>query len=148
MASRILNCIAVAAIATFSHCTPDRGEDPIPYVPFSEILINLNLPAYVALKTNGGSMTIDGGVRGIILYRVDATTYLAYERNCSFQPYEACSTVDVHISNLYMFDPCCGSSFEFSDGYPLGGAAWRPLRQYRTSVNAELLTITDEIVNQ
>ena len=93
-------------------------------------------------------MTIDGGVRGIILYRVDATTYLAYERNCSFQPNEACSTVDVHISKLYMFDSCCGSSFDFPNGFPLGGAAWRPLRQYRTRVNAEMLSITDEIVGE
>lgn len=147
MAPSKLICIAVAAIATLSRCAPDPGDDPIPYVPFSEIFINLNLPAYVALKTNGGSMTIDGGVRGIILYRVDATTYLAYERNCSFQPNEACSTVDIHLSNLYMFDSCCGSSFNFSDGFPLGGVAWRPLRQYKTSVNAELLSITDEIVN-
>lgn len=147
MTSRILNCLLLIAIGAFSHCSPDPGDDPIPYVPFSEILINLNLPAYVALKTNGGSMTIDGGVRGIILYRVDATTYLAYERNCSFQPNEACSTVDVHISNLYMFDACCGSSFDFANGFALGGPAWRPLRQYRTSVNSELLSITDEIVN-
>lgn len=147
MASRILNGILVATIATFSQCAPDPGDDPIPYVPFSEILINLNLPAYIALKTDGASMTIDGGVRGIILYRVNATTYLAYERNCSFRPNEACATVDIHISNLYMYDPCCGSSFNFADGYPLGGTAWQPLRQYRTRVNSELLSITDEIVN-
>lgn len=148
MTSRFLRGLIVVVMATFSQCAPDPGDDPIPYVPFSEILINLNLPAYIALKTDGASMTIDGGVRGIILYRVNATTYLAYERNCSFRPNEACATVDVHISNLYMYDPCCGSSFNFADGYPLGGTAWRPLRQYRTSVNSELLSITDEIVNQ
>lgn len=147
MLLRPLNCLLVAAIATLSHCSSDPGDDAIPYVPFSEIVINLNLPAYTALKTDGGAMTIEGGVRGIILYRVNAGTYLAYERNCSFQPNEACSTVDVHISNLYMFDSCCGSYFDFADGYPLGGPAWRPLRRYHTSVNSELLSITDEIVN-
>jgi hypothetical protein len=144
---RIINCFALlATMAAFSGCTPDPGDDPIPYIPFSEIVINLNLPAYVALKTDGGAMPVEGGVRGIILYRENATTYRAFERNCSFQPAEACATVDIHISTLYMFDSCCESSFSFRDGYPLGGIAWRPLRQYRTSVNSELLTITDEIL--
>jgi nitrite reductase/ring-hydroxylating ferredoxin subunit len=148
MADRIARYFVLACLILFSGCTPDPGDDPIPFVPFSEIYINLNLPEYVSLKFDGGSMPIDGGVRGLILYRVNATTYYAYERNCSFQPNEACATVDIHISQLYMFDPCCGSSFSFSDGSPIGGLAWRPLRRYRTRVDAEILTITDEIVGQ
>lgn len=138
--------ITVVLIALAFGCAPDPGDDAIPYLPFSEIVINLNLPDYTALKTDGGYKLIDGGVRGIILYRVNATTYLAYERNCSFQPSEACATVDVHISGLYMYDPCCGSSFSFANGSPIGGVAWRPLRRYRTTLNSEILSITDEIV--
>lgn len=148
MAVRIVRSLILAGLIFVGSCSPDPGDDPIPFVPFSEIYINLNLPEYVALKFDGGSMPIDGGVRGIILYRVNATTYIAYERNCSFQPNEACATVDVHISQLYMFDPCCGSTFSFADGSPLGGVAWRPLHRYRTKVDAEILTITDEIVGQ
>jgi nitrite reductase/ring-hydroxylating ferredoxin subunit len=147
MDGRILKCFLLfTGLAAVIRCVPDPGDDPIPYLPFSEIVINLNLPAYTVLKTDGGSMTIDGGVRGIILYRQNTTTYLAYERNCSFQPTEACATVDIDISTLYMFDPCCGSSFSFANGSPIGGVAWRPLRRYKTSLNAEMLTITDEIV--
>ncbi len=148
MTARIARYFALACLIIFGGCAPDPGDDPIPFVPFSEIYINLSLPAYVPLKLDGGSMPIDGGVRGIILYRVDADTYLAYERNCSFQPNEACATVDIHISQLYMFDPCCGSTFSFANGTPLGGVAWRPLRRYRTQVNSEILTITDEIVGE
>jgi nitrite reductase/ring-hydroxylating ferredoxin subunit len=145
MIVRLARYVVLVSLVISGGCAPDPGDDPIPFVPFSEIYINLSLPEYVPLKLDGGSMPIDGGVRGIILYRVDANTYLAYERNCSFQPNEACATVDIHISQLYMFDPCCGSSFSFTDGSPLGGVAWRPLRRYRTDVNSEILTITDEI---
>jgi len=45
-----------------------------------------------------------------------------------------------------MIDPCCNSQFNFSNGNPQGGAASRPLRKYRTTVLANTLTITDEIV--
>lgn len=130
-------------------CSPDRGDDPIPFVPFSPIVLNLNLPEYIALKSNGGFKELSssvGGVQGIIVYRVDASTYRAYERNCSYQPNDACVTVSAHSSGLYMVDPCCGSTFSFSDGSPLGTPAWRPLRQYQTSVLNSELSITDEIV--
>ena len=83
-------------------CTPDLSDDPIPIVPFAAITINLNLPEYFILKTDGGSKPIDGGVRGIILHRINATTYVAYEQNCSYQPNSACATVEVHASTLFM----------------------------------------------
>ncbi|MFZ6012485.1 MAG: hypothetical protein ACOYXT_19235, partial [Bacteroidota bacterium] len=89
----------------------------------------------------------EGGVQGIIVYRINASSYVAYERNCSYHPNDACVTVEVHPSNLYMYDPCCSSSFDFSTGQPTGGPAWRPLRQYETSLSGSNLTITDEIIN-
>lgn len=127
-------------------CEPEMVDDPIPYQPFSTITINLNLPEYTSLRTDGGFQYLnDGGVRGIILYRKNSTTYLAFERNCSFQPNDACATVEVHSSTLYMMDACCGSTFDFS-GLPTGGPAWRPLRQYQTFLTGSQLTITDEVV--
>jgi hypothetical protein len=126
-------------------CEPEQVDDPIPFRPFPDI--NIVLPNYPALSTNGGFILVsDGGVRGIILYRNNATTYLAFERNCSFRPNDACATVDVHTTTLFMQDACCGSSFNF-EGTPTGGPAWRPLQQYRTSLSGTTLTITDEILN-
>ncbi|HEU5292253.1 MAG TPA: hypothetical protein VFU05_16500 [Cyclobacteriaceae bacterium] len=126
-------------------CDSDPVDDPIPFQPFPDI--NIVLPNFPALSSDGGFILVsDGGVRGIILYRKTSTTYLAFERNCSFRPNDACATVDVHSSTLFMHDVCCGSSFNF-DGTPSGGPAWRPLQQYRTSLSVSTLTITDEIVN-
>ncbi len=137
--------IWIALIIVVS-CEPDRSDDPIPYTPFPDIVINLNLPQYSTLYADGGYVTISGGVRGIILYRLNSSSYFAYERNCSFHPNDACATVDIDISGLYMIDPCCGSTFSFATGMPTGGIAWRPLRQYQTSLNLNELTITDEVV--
>ena len=139
--------LVVLGIILFAGCQPDLSDDPIPWQPFDVISINLNLPEYVNLNFDGRSISLDdAGVRGIILYRQNASTYLAYERNCSYQPNSACATVEVHVSTLYMFCPCCSSNFDLGTGYPTAGPAWRPLNQYYTSLNGSTLTITDEIV--
>ena len=138
---------ALLSLIFFSTCAPDVTDDAIPYVQFPDIVINLNLPAYITLKYDGGYQYIKGGVRGIILYRKAASTYLAYERNSSYHPNEACATVDVHSSGLYIVDTCSNSTFDFSSGKPTSGPATRPLRQYVVALNSAELTITDEVAN-
>ena len=128
-------------------CGRDLSDDSIPFASFSDLVINLNLPEFISLRSDGGHKEINGGVRGIILYRQNSSTYIAYERNCSFRPNEACATVDVHTSGLFMIDSCCGSSFNFSDGSPTGGPAWRELVRYRTQLSGSVLTISSEVVN-
>jgi hypothetical protein len=139
-------CILAIVVFEFNSCTPDLSDDPIPFQPFDDIVINLSLPAYVSLATDQGSKYVSGGIKGIIIYRKSASTYLAFERNCSYHPNEACSNVDVHASTIYMEDSCCGSTFSFPNGEPTGGPAWRPLRQYITVLNGNQLTITDDIL--
>jgi nitrite reductase/ring-hydroxylating ferredoxin subunit len=119
------------------------------YASFPEIVINLSLPDYSSLKFDGGIKELtDTGIRGILLYRASATTYIAYDKNCSHHPYDVeCSTVEVDFSRLFLKDPCCNSTFNFSDGMPTGGPASRPLIRYRTELVGSVLTITDEIVN-
>lgn len=136
----------IITILLFS-CTRDLSDDPIPITAFTDIVISLNLPEYFSLQTDEGYKQIDGGVRGIIIYRKSSTNYLAYERNCSYHPNDACATVDVHSSGLYMLDTCCSSTFDFEAGSPQGGPATRPLLQYRTQILGSTLTITDQVIN-
>ena len=141
---KIFHIIAMFFVAA---CGQEMTDDPIPWQPFDIIQLNLNLPEYIGLRTDGSHIYLNnGGVRGIILYHQTGSNYFAYERNCSFEPNSACATVEVHVSTLYMFCPCCSSSFDLATGYPTGGPAWRPLRQYETSLNGPTLTITDQIV--
>lgn len=149
--NRFISTAAVAflLIIQASSCKPDLVDDPIPYFPFGSIYLNLNLPEYTRLKSDGGSLEYDdndAGVKGLIIYRENASTYHVYERNCSYRPNEACATVNVHVSTLFMEDPCCGSHFDFATGNPTSGVAWRPLRKYFSAVNGTDLTITDEIL--
>jgi nitrite reductase/ring-hydroxylating ferredoxin subunit len=140
--------IVLCLLAFFASCNQDLSDDPIPEAFFADLILNLNLPEYNSLRNDGGIFSIpDKGVRGIFVYRKSATSYIAYERNCSFQPADACATVDVHSSNLFMIDSCCNSSFDWEDGTRTGGPAWRPLRRYRTFLTGTELTIVAESVN-
>lgn len=141
-----LALVFITTLLSSISCEPDLSDDPIPYAPFSPIYINLNLPAYNSVRTVGGYVYVDGGVRGIILYHESQFNYIAYERNCSYHPNDACATVNIDASLLFMVDPCCNSQFASATGLPTGGVAWRPLRKYATSLSGTDLTITDTVV--
>lgn len=129
-------------------CERDLYDVPIPDAFFQDIIIDLSFPEYVRLRTDGGTFELpDDGVRGIIIYRKSAGNYLAYEKNCSYHPGDACATVEVHPSGLFLVDYCCGSNFSLDEGLPTGGVAWRPLRRYRTFMTGFVLTITSESLN-
>ncbi len=145
--SGLFSAAALILLMQTSSCNPDLTDDPIPYLSFGSVYINLNLPEYSRLKSDGGFHYYDdAGVKGLIIYRQSASNYIVYERNCSYRPNEACATVNMHVSTLFMEDPCCGSQFDLNTGNPTGGAAWRPLRKYFSTVNGSDLTITDEIL--
>ena len=131
-------------LVAITACAPNDYDDPIPYAPFPDIVLNLNLPQYFGLKTTGTTLAVGGGVRGIIIYCRAGGDYAAYERNCSYHPNDACATVNVDASNLFLVDPCCGSTFDLNTGMPTGGVAIRPLAQYKTTFDGVLLTISDE----
>ena len=143
----------VTLMVIVGSCNRDLSDDPIPVIYFPNSTINLFLPEYSALAVDGGFKTVSSiagttvGVRGIILYRKDKSSYIAYEVNCSYHPNEAGSNVGVHPSGLFMACAGCGSNFSFSDGSPTGGVAWRPLRKYRTELSNNSLTITNELAN-
>ncbi|MCW5912277.1 MAG: hypothetical protein KIT62_14500 [Cyclobacteriaceae bacterium] len=145
---RMLKNSVWVLLVMLSGCGRELTDDFIPIVSFPDIILNLSLPENNSLQVDGGYRQLSsGGVRGIIVYRVNSSTYMAYERNCSFRPNEACATVDVHTSGLFMLDACCNSSFSFTDGNPTGGPAWRPLNRYRTQLSGVTLTITSEVIN-
>lgn len=138
----ILLILLLCGPAVLYQCKEDIYLDEIPIVYVEEI-INLNNFEYSSLKQIGGFVYLEAGVRGIIVYRKAPDRYLAFERNCPYQPLDECALVKVDESTLFMVDTCCNSTFDF-DGYPTGGPARLPLRQYRTFLDQNLLSITSD----
>ncbi|TAH17534.1 MAG: hypothetical protein EAZ08_13485 [Cytophagales bacterium] len=122
-------------------CDNTPVPDPIPFKIVNK-LIDLNNLRYQRLKFDGGFAYEDGGVRGLIIYRRNATSYLAFERNCPFRPMDACAHLKVDDSGFFMKDSCCNSVFDF-EGSPISGPAFSPVLRYRVSLTGSLLSITN-----
>ncbi len=119
----------------------------IPSVSFST-QINITNQQYQALRYDNGVVVLPvsgiagGGVKGLLVVRKSAGVYYAYDRNCPYQPYDACSLVSLDRTRLFFRDSCCNSQFDFY-GQPTGGPANRMLRSYATNLNGSLLTISN-----
>ena len=133
MITRLNILFAAILIAFCGACSKDKPrEDTVPNVYVSEQL-NLTNIQNAPLRQDRGYVYIPGGVRGIIVFRESATRYLAFERNCTYKPFDTCATVKVDGSNLFFTDPCCNSKFDFT-GAVIAGPAVYPLKQYATNL--------------
>jgi hypothetical protein len=142
--------IALASVFVLPACGDKNNEQPlIPYAPVN-LSINITNQQYANLRVDNGAVTLpvrgpagDGGVKGVIVVRQSANTFLAFERNCPYQPYNACALVSLdRTSRLFMRDSCCNSQFDLR-GQITGGPSPRPLKQYSTSLQGTLLSITN-----
>lgn len=139
---------ALLLSASFFACDSDPLPAEIPPAIFDDIFINLDLPEYQPLDIQGFVyVQAGGGSNGIILYKNSVADYNAYERTCSYDPFNATAIIEVTPGNTAMVDYTCGSYFTLENGQPQGGPAFVPLRQYRVILNGRSLTITDEPVN-
>lgn len=120
-------------------CSKDQNAN-IPLVPV-DITIHLNNPSYNSISVPGGWIYINGGSRGIIIYRISNNEFKAYDRHCTFDSSNSCALVSVDVSNITTLDDCCGSKFLLTDGSVTKGPANLPLKQYNTSFDGSVLRI-------
>lgn len=147
MRNLVLAGLSVALFGMAACGSSATTTQTIPSVSFST-QINVTNQQYQALRYDNGVVVLPmsgiagGGVKGLFVVRLNASTYRAYDRNCSYQPYDACSLVSLDRSRLFFRDTCCGSQFDLQ-GQVTGGPANRQLRSYATSLNGSLLTISN-----
>ena len=135
--SKFLNFVLLFILVVA--CNPSIEESGVPNVAV-EVEINLNDIENIALKQIGGFIYVQGGVRGIIVRHESQNHYKAYERNCTFQPADASAIVEVHGSGFYIEDTSCSSTFDLN-GFPTGGPAEFPLKEYGVSLAGDILFI-------
>jgi hypothetical protein len=142
--------LAGASVALFglAACgSSATSTQTIPSVSFST-QINITNQQYQALRIVNGVVVLPaggiagGGVKGLFIVRTGANSYQAFDRNCPYQPYDACSLVSLDRSRLFFRDSCCGSQFDLQ-GQLMRGPAVRQLRSYATNLNGSLLTISN-----
>jgi hypothetical protein len=104
---------------------------PIPDVPVN-ISINLGLPSYSTLNAAGGFVFIDGGSRGIVVYR-NFDEFVALDRHSTYNSQEDCAIVEINPINTFeLLDTCSGSTFSILSGVVVSGPAQFGLKRYNT----------------
>lgn len=131
-------------------CNTDTGTAPrIPYAPVN-LVLDLTNQQYRALRFDNGVLALPvqgpagaGGVKGVLVVRQSASSYLAFERNCPYRPTDACALVGFDTSPApFLRDSCCSSQFSLT-GQVIGGPAPRALLQYSASLNGNQLYISN-----
>ncbi|MFP4503361.1 MAG: hypothetical protein ACLFOZ_01540 [Cyclobacteriaceae bacterium] len=112
---------------------------PIPYV-LVDTTVNLSNQKYLPLRLDGGHVDILGGYRGILIYRVNANEYRAFERASPHRTDEPCAYIYVDPSGLFLREGCDNSTYDF-EGNPSGGVSQWPLQRYQTALDGNLLRI-------
>lgn len=108
---------------------------------YVDVEIDLSLPEFSNLNTVGNSLFIEGGNKGIIIYRHSNYEYKIYDRNCSYEPNIECSYID-SVNSIIAFCGCCSSAFLLDqNGSAANSPAVLPLKQYNYSLNNTLLHI-------
>ena len=112
-----------------------QNQNPIPSIPF-DITINIDLPSYSSLIGVGGWTFVNGGSKGIIVYRKSTDQFIAFDRQSPKDPENKCPkplTPD-SLNFLQLVDVCSGAKFSLYDGSPISGSEYG-LRQYQTNWN-------------
>jgi Rieske Fe-S protein len=121
----------------FSSCSKGanpEGSTPVPYVKVN-VSININSSPYTGLQTIGGVAYATGGNRGIVLYRINATTITAFDRTCTYDLPDNGGIVQAENNGTAVCIDC-GSTYGLSNGNVLSGPSTLGLQLYNTSFNS------------
>ena len=119
-----------------------RNQQQIRNVPVN-ITIYPSTPAYFNLSVPGGWVYINGGVKGIIVYKKSNDEFLAYERCSTYEPENECAVNVDTTNNVILIDPCSNSRFLITDGSVQQGPAFQSLKKYFTSWDGNALYISN-----
>lgn len=113
---------------------PVGCKTPENTIPYRKIHFTVSVPSTDLINV-GGYAYFTGGVQGVVVYRFDMQTFLAYDRACPHD-WDKGGRVKM-INSVYLYDSLCGSMFNILDGAPVSGPAETPLRAYQTYLESE-----------
>ncbi len=133
--------LIISLFSLSSSCGKGNEHDTIPNVAVN-ISFDVNSTMYINLSMVGGHEYLVGGYKGIVVYRVGADEFVAYDRACSHDPLTSNSRLIMDPSSSFILtDTVCGSSFLILDGSVNSGPATLPLKRYQTSFDGTYLSI-------
>ena len=116
-----------------------QNQNPVPFVPV-DVTIDIQLPSYSNLQGVGGWTYLNGGSRGIIVYRKGIDEFVAFDRHSPADPDGTCllPLYPDEQNFLQLKDSCNNAVFSLYDGSPVSNSIYG-LRQYATQFNGNNL---------
>jgi len=139
------NFIRSAWLLIFIVLAGCKGDSPY-YQNFPQVAVSTyvypNNPEFLNLQLVGGWAYVDGGIRGILVYRSDFEQFVAYERACPSVEIQSCSTIEVSSDQFSVVCPCDSSVYEMVTGSQIAGPGEGiPLMRYNTNWDGNTLYI-------
>lgn len=130
----------LSAVITPS-CESNRGQ----IIPYVQVYVDLDLYAELGSMGIGTTRILPNeGYRGIVLYREVDLGFYAYDLTCTEYPEHDRAVVRDTVFDGVFKCPKCDSRYVIVNGaYPDSGPAEFPLVEYRTSIQGNLLLITN-----
>jgi len=119
-------------------CNKYKGPLPKVYVNFTIIPDDINYDLYLI----GSHQYFTGGVNGIVVYRVGAGEFTAFDRACPYDwDDEERPRVSVENDKFILICEKCSTSYSILDGGRMEGPSKYPLKQYYTTYDGVRLRI-------
>ena len=119
-------------------CKKYKGPLPNVRVDFTIIPDDINYDLYLI----GSHQYFTGGVNGIVVYRVGAGEFSAFDRACPYDwDDEDTPRVSVEDDGIILICEKCGTTYNILDGGRIKGPSKYPLKQYYTRFDGVRLRI-------
>jgi len=112
-----ISLIGLTALFLSLSCKKDNPQPRIPEV-YVNFFIDPNSTEYLELNAPGGWVYVTGGYRGILIYRLTVTEFLAFERTCPYDPEAPAARIETEPSGVTVRCPVCNSKYIMLDGSP------------------------------
>ncbi len=124
-----------------SSCESNRGQ----IIPYVKVYFDLDIYAELGDMGIGTTKVFPNeGYQGIVLYRESDLVFHAYDRTCTLWPEHDEAVVEDSVFFGVFRCPECGSTYLLMNGAePNSGPARYPLVEYKTSVQGNILLITN-----
>lgn len=141
--NRIVLLLTLGLAMVAQSCEKNNANN-FPNVNVAEI-VYLNNPSNFDLSAPGGWVYINGGYKGIIVYRRflngGQNDFGAYDRGCPEHFAQDCGTLEVSEDGVYAQCPCDGGRYVLFDGSPTGNAQFG-LKEYRATFDGQQVFIS------
>tara|TARA_R100001369_G_scaffold92499_1_gene137932 strand:+ start:2923 stop:3351 length:429 start_codon:yes stop_codon:yes gene_type:complete len=132
-------------ITVFACKSDDDKLDDNPYLtsPLVDLTLNLNLPEYNSLNFPSNSLVITRqGIRGVVVYNVDNTTYHAFELSDPNHVPNDCSRMEV--DGIEATCPCDDDNkYNIVTGQNITDPNRYPMQRYRAVRSGNTIRITN-----